>query len=320
MDLAESKQELRNLLKDSVFDEDFGGALLSGGLDTSILTYIASGNKSFETVSVGFKPSKHMDLRYVDLIVNDLDLTNHKVIFDTKEFKRGIRRTIEILETFDPIEIRNSAAIYLALEEAKDQGLDKVITGDGADELFGGYSFLFDLDREEQEKRIRGMMDKMRFSSKILGNDLGVRVSTPYTAPEVMNLAKDLDPRMLIREKDDEIYGKWLLRAAFNDLPGYLVWRDKAPIEKGTGTEIFPEIIEIKEKEFKNHKQEIKEQDNVKIRDKQQLYCYKIYRQKFGSPKTEDPSKRTCPDCNTNVPKEQGFCRTCGTGLETKEK
>lgn len=313
----ELANELRNRVIDSVIDQDFDAVLLSGGLDTSILTYIVAESKDFETISVGFEPSKKPDLEYVNKIVRDLDLVNHKIIFGVDEFERAIERTIGIEETFDPIEVRNSAAIFLALEKASDLGLDSVLTGDGSDEIFGGYSFLFDLDREEQRSKIDDIIETMRFSSEILGNSLGVRVIHPYTSDKIISFARDLDPRHLIRKKDGEVHGKWLLRRAFDNLDSDIIWRTKAPIEKGTGTEIFPQIIKISDEKFKETKRRIMEEDGIKIRNKQQLYCYRIYKEEFSVPKPENPNKRTCPYCKTNVPQNQSFCRTCGNGLKT---
>ena len=56
---------------------------------------------------------------------------------------------IKVLKSFDPMEIRNSAAAYVALKVARDRGLKTVMTGDAGDELFAGYSFFFDLTKEQ---------------------------------------------------------------------------------------------------------------------------------------------------------------------------
>lgn len=74
--------------------EEFRSRSINWWIDTTILTYIPSSNKSFETVTVSFKPSKHINLRYVDLIVNNLNLTNHQVISNIEELETIIRKIL----------------------------------------------------------------------------------------------------------------------------------------------------------------------------------------------------------------------------------
>ncbi len=316
--IEKKQEELRDVLERILRQRQFNGLLLSGGLDTSILAYIAAEIKDFEVVTVGFAPTDKPDVRYSRKVASDLGLKQHLKIFDLSEMKRAMERTVKIEETFDPIEVRNSAAVFLALEEAEKKGLNKILTGDGADEIFGGYSFLFDLGRKEQRENINKMLDNMRISSKILSDDLGVDVEIPYTDDEIIGFSKKINPLYLVRKHDGKTYGKWLLRKAFEDLPEEVIWREKAPIEKGTGTEHISEKMDISDDRYNEEKNHIFQNDNVKIRSKTQLYCYKIYKEEFSVPKPEDKDKSVCPYCNSSVLADQNFCRTCGNGFDQK--
>jgi asparagine synthase (glutamine-hydrolysing) len=71
---------------------------------------------------------------------------------------------IRILGTFDPMELRNSIAAYVALEKARDLGIRTVLTGDGADELFAGYSYMFNMPPADLPKYIQHLNEVMYFS------------------------------------------------------------------------------------------------------------------------------------------------------------
>jgi len=94
----------------------------------------------------------------------------------------------------------------------------------------------------------------MRFSSIKLGKALGIEVKLPYLDPEFRSFATKISPRYKVREKEGRIFGKWIIRKAFDDiLPEEVVWRIKTPIEVGSGTSILPSKIGliISDEEFK---------------------------------------------------------------------
>lgn len=317
--VKEACQLLREKLESSIRSLSYDGMTLSGGLDTSIVAYVASKeSKNLESVSVGFEESPMEDLIYAKLVADELGLENHVHIFDFNEAKRAMKKAIRITESFDPMEIRNSAAIYISMERARELGMEEVLTGDGSDELFAGYSFLYEREISELDSEIRKISKTMTFSSRPIADSLGIKAKLPFLQDEFREFAMEMDPGLKVGKKNGKKIGKWMLRRTYEDrLPNEIIWRKKTPIESGTGTTVFPDKFEslIGDVEFSAKKETIKEEDGVRIRSKEQLYYYDIYRSTFGPPEPEDSERRTCPYCGTNVRTDATFCRTCGNSI-----
>jgi len=145
MEIDEIYAKLHSLLEEAVLRNLSEGILLSGGLDTSILAYIASNYTRLKAFTVAFDAAPAPDVEYAKLMAKSLNLDHTIHLFDENELLDSIPIVIKILKSFDPMEIRNSASIFIALKLAKEKGIKSVMTGDGSDELFAGYSFLFDL-------------------------------------------------------------------------------------------------------------------------------------------------------------------------------
>jgi len=308
-------RELRQVLTRAV-ERNLGDViLLSGGLDSSIIALLASKVGDVKAVSVYLENSPGSDLRYAKIVAGFLGIEHLIRVFDLDELEDAIRSTIRILRTFDPMEVRNSAAIYIALRHAKDNGRRVAMTGDGGDELFAGYSFLYNLDFEELDHKIRRIWKRMSFSSTALGEALGIKVNQPYLDPEMLSFAEKLDSRFRIGFRDEKRYGKFILRMAFEEmLPEEIIWREKVPIEGGSGTSILPRIFDekISNQDFDKLRERYLMEDGVKIRSKEQLFCYQIYRELFGPPHPDGSTKKICPMCHSNVPDDASYCKVCG--------
>ena len=308
-------KELREVLARAV-ERNLGDMiLLSGGLDSSIIALIASRVRDVKVVSVYFENSPGSDLRYARIVADFLGIEHLTHVFDLDELEEAIRSTIRILRTFDPMEVRNSAAIYIALRHVRDSGGRAAMTGDGGDELFAGYSFLYELDPVKLDLEIRKLWRRMSFSATTLGDALGIKVKQPYLDPEMLSFAEKLDSRFRIGFRDGKRYGKYILRVAFESmLPEEIVWRDKVPIEGGSGTSILPKIFEenVSDSEFNKSKERYLVEDGVKIRSREQLFYYRIYRELFGPPHPDGSTKKICPKCHSNIPDDASHCRVCG--------
>jgi len=291
------------------------GLLLSGGLDTAILAYLATRWVKPDCITVALRGAPAPDVSYATLVASRLQLKHYVHYFGDEELEEGIRAVVRIMKTFDPMEVRNSAAIYVALKVAKGQGISAVMTGDACDELFGGYSFLFGLTGEQLDTALKKLWSNMRFSSVFLGKDLGVEVKLPYLDSQFKAFAMDLDVGLKVQAERDQVWGKWILRKAFEKMiPQELLWRTKAPIEVGTGTTILPSIFEsrISDFEFNEKKTRYLNEDRVVIRNKEHLFYYEIYRSMLGVPYAADSSANRCPDCGAHVENGASFCQTCG--------
>ena len=306
-------RELRDVLIAAV-ERNLGDTiLLSGGLDSSIIALLASKMGDLKAISICLKDSPCKDLKYARIVADFLDIEHLIFLFDIDELKEGIRETIRVLKTFDPMEVRNSAAIYMALRYAREIGGELVMTGDGGDELFAGYSFLYNLSLDELDIKIRRLWRRMSFSSVKLGEALGIEVRQPYLDREVMSFAERLDSRFRVGFRDGRKYGKYILRVAFEDqLPEEIVWRVKVPIEGGCGTSNLPKIFENNIKDFKELRGRYLIEDGVKIRSQEQLFYYQIYRRFFGPPHPDGSTGKICPLCHSNIPEDAIHCRVCG--------
>lgn len=313
--------ELKSKLREAVEEVQFDGSLLSGGLDTSIINHLsAQEDSSLNCISVGFRRSQMEDLKYAKIMARKLELQNHHIYtFDFDEAKDAAEEVVRIVQSFDPIEIRNDISLFVALKKAKEKGYKRILTGDGSDELLAGYSYIYEQTPKKMRKELKKIRDVMTFSSETIAEDLGIEVELPFLDEEVKKFTENIEPEYLVGERNGGKYGKWILRKAFeDDLPEKIIWRKKAPIEKGSGTAILPDLFEseMKKSEFQSKIDEIKEKDGVIIRSEEQLFYYNIYKSLFGAPEPEAPEGRKCPYCNSSVPEKTTFCRICGNGLD----
>ncbi len=287
--------------------------LLSGGLDTSIVAALACKRQPLRAYTIALEGAPSPDIEYANIMAKALGL-NHKLhMFSVEEFIENLPDVVKTLKVFDPMEIRNSAAVYIGMKEAKKDGTSTVLTGDACDELFAGYSFLFNLSSSELRSSLKRLWNVMSFSAIPMAESLGMIAKIPFLDAEVKQLASRLDPSVLVVEQDGQKWGKWIVRKAFEDLlPSKITWRVKAPIEYGCGTTTLPQIFDhrIPDEEFREKQKHIKEADGITIRDKEHLAYYEVFRTVLGPrPKT---AGHTCPQCQYEVREDATFCRTCG--------
>jgi asparagine synthase (glutamine-hydrolysing) len=306
-------RDLRAALESAVERNAAEAILLSGGLDTSIVAVLAAKYGHLNAYTVAFEGAPAPDIEYANLMAQHLRL-NHKLhVFGLEELMENLPEVVKTLRVFDLMEIRNSAAVYIGMKEAKKDGSSTFLTGDACDELFAGYSFVFNQGLSEMRASLGKLWSAMSFSAIRMAESLGMVAKIPFLDPEVKQLASNLDPSFLVGERDGRKMGKWIVRKAFEDmLPSEITWRIKTPIEYGCGTTILPQIFDkrIPDEEFHEKQRRIKEIDNVTIRDKEHLAYYEIFHQVFGTrPKT---TGRTCPGCQYQVREDATFCRTCG--------
>lgn len=284
--------------------------LLSGGLDSSILCYLLRPNLSIVT-SLG---SDSQDLKFAKDVAKKYSDSHIERIVDFDDIVKVIPKVIKTFKTFDPLEIRNSSVIFFGINEAKESGYSSIVTGDGADELFAGYNYLqrYFGDLKKLQTVLDNLWKIMRFSSIKIGNELGVKVNTPYLEKPIYDLATSMDITEKVGYYEDKKWGKFVLRKAFAKELGSIVWRSKMALEQGSGFEQisnkFGQLID--EEEFAKESKTLMD-EKVKIRDKEQLYYYKIYKSFFGSPINEICNSPRCSSCSAPLTYLR-YCYTCG--------
>jgi len=306
-------RDLRAALESAVLRNRAEAILLSGGLDTSIVAALTPKRDLPRAYTIALGGAPAPDVEYADLVAKHLGLNHKLYTFGTDEFLTNLPQVMKILKTFDPMEIRNSAAVYIGMREAKKDGTSTILTGDACDELFAGYSFMFNLEPAELRASLKRLWNVMTFSAVPMAESLGMVAKIPFLDPRVKELASQLDPSVLVVEQGGQKWGKWIVRKTFEDLlPAQITWRVKTPIEYGCGTTTLPQVFDktIPDEEFHEKQNSIKEAEGVTIRDKEHLVYYETFRRVLGPrPKT---TGRTCPHCQYEVREDATFCRTCG--------
>jgi len=285
---------------------------LSGGLDSSILAHLRKDQKP-QTMTIITKDFLGTDLTFAQIIAKHLGLNLSLIQVSMEDVLDSINETIKILGNYNDIEIRNSIVPYIYLTTLKKKGVDSVITGDGADEVFAGYNFLLKKSDEEIGEELKRIKKIMHFPSKDIARSLNMKVETPFLNEELIKFSDEIEISKKINVKDGEKFGKWILRETFEKyLPNNITWREKSPMQDGSGTNNLTGLFNtiITDDIFTQKKTRILEEDGVYIRTKESLHYYECFR-KTNSVKKSDSDNR-CPDCNYEIAPNSRFCRMCG--------
>ena len=311
--MKEIYNKVYNTLEESCNPSNSSMIALSGGLDSSIIGHFLRDRKDVKAVSVISEDFVSTDLTYCQMIAKELGMPLSIYSVKTAEILEGIEETIEILKNFNDIEIRNNVVMYLAIKWAKDKGEKSIITGDGADELFAGYNFLINKSEEELEEEINRICKIMHFPTQKIGEALGVTIESPFLDEKVINLAKEIPVNLKVGTKEEKRYGKWILRKTLEKhIPQHIVWRDKSPMQEGSGTAGLTGLFEsiIDEEKYVEKKLTVEKEDSIVIRSRESMHYYEIFKKHFGVP-AKSESENSCPYCKQVVINSR-FCRMCG--------
>ena len=313
MSNEEHKKNVRMNLEEITLHCDANWIALSGGLDSSILGHIKKG-EGLNAITIIAKDFLGTDLTYSQIVSRHINIPLELKYVNTNEILDAVKNTIKILKNFNDIEIRNSIVSYLYLHALKEKNVKKVITGDGADEIFAGYNFLIKKDHDELQTELKRMKKIMHFTSEKIAHELGISVQMPYIDENIIKLAETLPMEQLVNQKNGTKFGKWILRKAFeNDLPQNVIWREKTPMQNGSGTNGLTKLFDsvITDDVFQEKVKKIKNEDDVLIRTKESLHYYELYKENFEIPKS-DSEKNICSDCKAELVINSNFCRMCG--------
>jgi asparagine synthase (glutamine-hydrolysing) len=228
------------------------GVLLSGGLDSSIVSAVAKkfAPKRIETqdISEAWWPQLHSfavglenspDLASARKVAAHIGTIHHEINFTVQEGLDAIRDVIYHIETYDVTTIRASTPMYLLARVIKSMGVKMVLSGEGADEIFGGYLYFHKAPdpRAFHEETVR-KLSKLHLYDCLRANKSlaawGVEGRVPFLDKEFMDVAMRLNPKdkMISKERME----KWVLRKAFEDyLPPSIAWRQKEQFSDGVG-------------------------------------------------------------------------------------
>jgi len=154
----------------------------------------------------------------------------------------------------------------------------------------------------------------MHFPTQEIGKELGINIESPFLDESIIKLANEIPVNLKVRQENGKRYGKWILRKTFEQyIPKQIVWREKSPMQDGSGTTGLTNLFEsvINEEAFVEKKLTVEKVDGVIIRSRESMYYYEIFRKLFGSP-VDKQSEDICPYCKHYVGKSK-FCRMCGS-------
>ena len=300
--------ELKVKLTESVERNRAAGLLFSGGLDSAVLAAI---NPRPKAISVSLK-SYGEDIRYSNSVARFLSMKHFHKSVDTEEVMEAIPEVVKILKSFD-LAIPNDIVVYFGLKYANEIGIKEVMTGDGSDELFGGYSFM--QKKDDLGAYIKKISQKMSFSSNELGDFFNIEIKQPFMDKKIIDLALKIPTTLKIKRENSRLHGKWILRKAFEDiLPEEIAWQDKRALEHGSGMTKIREIVSSKvcDEEFKK----VSKTSSIKFMSKEHYYYYKIYRNVVGEIPKPERGEKKCLGCGTGMGPGDFHCKLCGNILD----
>ena len=308
---------VRGLLENAVARSRADGILLSGGLDTSVLSAIAAQQgRRLRAVSVSVAGAVSPDEPFAKMMAERCGFSLRILRPSLEELMAAMPAVMRVLGGFDPMELRNSAVTWLALEAARHEGIAAVLTGDAADELFAGYNYIVNMPPDQVRPYLDFLNGVMRFSSIPMGASIGVRAELPYLDPAVRDFALTMSRDDLVGERDGQRFGKKLLREAFADLlPREITWRVKTPIEYGSGSWALQKFVNdsVSDGEFEAARVRLAAEEGMSLRDKEQFFYYRIYRAILPPPRAQIGGAKRCTACGGAVERpEQKYCRVCG--------
>jgi len=266
------EKEIRTLMINAVkkrlmADVPFG-MLLSGGLDSSLVCSIAVrllkdgmdhdwGGK-IHTFSIGLPGAP--DLEKAQVVADFLGTIHHSFTFTMEEGLDAITDIVKYLETYDVTTIRASTPMYLLARKIKAMGVKMVLSGEGADELLGGYLYYLSAPNDEEfhgecVRRVSQLnyFDCLRANKSTMA--WGVEGRFPFLDREIIRLFMSLSPDMKCREVNGRKVEKYILRKSFDVkydssqkpvfLPDEILWRQKEQFSDGVGYSWIDTLVEV---------------------------------------------------------------------------
>mgnify|MGYP000232484882 FL=1 len=269
------------------------GVLLSGGLDSSVISAITQhfAAKRIEdndesdawwpklhSFSVGLEGSP--DLAAAQKVADMIGTIHHPIIFTIQQGIDALKEVIYHIETYDVTTIRASTPMYLMARQIKAMGIKMVLSGEGADELFGGYLYFHKApNAQEFHEELNRKVSKLHMFDCLRANKSmaawGVEARVPFLDKEFVDVAMRINPEAKMC-KDGKIE-KHILRAGFDGyLPDDVLWRQKEQFSDGVGYSWIDTL-----KEFVNEQVTDQELANAKFKypintpDSKEAYFYR---------------------------------------------
>ena len=251
-DIDKLRVGLQEAVKQQLMSDVPYGVLLSGGLDSSIISAIAQkyaakrvedGGQTgawwprLHSFAVGLKGAP--DLEKARCVAEHIGTVHHEINYTIQEGLDAIRDVIYFTETYDVTTVRTSTPMYLLARVIKSMGIKMVLSGEGADEIFGGYLYFHKAPSAQafHEETVR-KLSKLHWYDCLRANKSlsawGVEGRVPFLDRDFLDIAMRLNPQAKMCPGD--VMEKKILRKAFADmLPEEIAWRQKEQFSDGVG-------------------------------------------------------------------------------------
>ena len=253
---AVSLPKLKKALEDSVHKQLMCdvpyGVLISGGLDSSVIAAIAakyskkrveSGDAEeawwprLHSFAIGLEGSP--DLKAAKIVADAIGTVHHECKYTIQEGLDALRDVIYHLETYDVTTIRAATPMYLMARKIKSMGIKMVLSGEGADEVFGGYLYFHMAPNKEElhHETVRKLQKLSKYDCLRANKSMaawGIEARVPFLGKEFLEYAMNIDPadKMCSDGKAE----KYVLRKAFEGIiPDEVLWRQKEQFSDGVG-------------------------------------------------------------------------------------
>ena len=293
--VEEMAEEIRSIVEESLKGKvNFSlptGSLLSGGLDSSVVTALAcrafrdrfGPDEPFSTFAVGVGGSE--DILMARKVAAHCGTEHHELIVDLDQILELLPEVIYYLESFDPSLVRSAVSNFLVSRLARKDGLEVVLSGEGGDEIFCGYSYLKAFPQEELFRRQMECIGYLHNNASLRLDRMnlchGLRVVAPLISGKLLDYAMRIPPEYKLRIEGEEKIEKWIFRKAFEDLlPKEVVWRTKQEFSQGSGSaRLLPRHFErvITDEAFEEARRRY-----PMIRTKEELAYFRMFIQHFG--------------------------------------
>lgn len=239
---ASVRESLMAAVERRLEDGAVGACLLSGGLDSSIIAcaaYQLGSRVPLVTVGLDGAP----DLEHARTVASHLGAEHHVELYTPEQIEEAVPQAVWVLESFDEDCVSGAISNLFASSAARNF-TNCILSGEGGDELFGGYHLLKELPTETERLRMMGRLIEVAYNTAVqrldramFGN--GITYRTPFIDTQVIALALQLPVSWKIHPTDDgELVEKFILREAFRDLlPEAIYRRPKLRFSAGTGTD-----------------------------------------------------------------------------------
>ena len=269
-----------NVIKNRIKSDEIG-SWLSGGLDSSALAALVRPNVNrLYTFSCGVKSSP--DLEYAKIMAEYLQSDHYELIISLKDMLKALHEVIYHLESFDALLVRSSIANYLTAKLASDY-VDQILSGEGGDEIFGGYLYLKELPINKLKDELIDITNRLHNTAlqrvDRCASAFGLIANVIFLDPKIVEYALKIPAEYKIKDGIE----KWILRLALKDkLPVKILNRTKAKFWEGAG--IGDLITEYADKKISDldFNSERKLNNGWLLYSKEELFYYRIFKDVFG--------------------------------------